>query len=295
MAEGGDWGGDAVTSTSSQQKGGKLGKVFKRLLPGTSSKKDGQNTGTTTEKQSGIESRTSMECEAAEEKREKCQSRGRGTGDVDHGPGTDPSGEIHHDRDPSGKESSSLIQETAERQNMVTPIHTTAEVGNRTAAPVTSTTRTDTDLTPTFSEFLTQWNDDQLFQLTKFYRERLKQAIEEGVESLGFMMRWQGYFSEQEHGGVAELVVKGNRRDSSTLFLSLLMGKGNRARRVMWESFVKMQNELPKLDKILKEIQELGPDPQEYMNIIRGLSELPSHMEDVQQKHKETLRQLYPE
>ncbi|XP_055521825.1 uncharacterized protein LOC129715965 isoform X2 [Leucoraja erinacea] len=207
MAEGGDWGGDAVTSTSSQQKGGKLGKVFKRLLPGTSSKKDGQNTGTTTEKQSGIESRKSMECEAAKEKREKCQSRGRGTGDVDHGPGTDPSGEIHHDRDPSDKESSSLIQETAERQNMVTPIHTTAEVGNRTAAPVTSTVRTDTDLTPTFSEFLTQWNDFQLFQLTKFYRERLKQAIEEGVEKLGFMMRRQGNFSEQEHGVSGRITV----------------------------------------------------------------------------------------
>ncbi|XP_078251527.1 NACHT, LRR and PYD domains-containing protein 3-like isoform X2 [Rhinoraja longicauda] len=68
------------------------------------------------------------------------------------------------------------------------------------------------------------------------------------------------------------------------------MEKGNRPRRVMWESFVKMQNELPKLDKILKEIQKLGPDPQEYMNITSGLSDLPSHMEDVQRKHKETLR-----
>ncbi|XP_055486371.1 NACHT, LRR and PYD domains-containing protein 3-like isoform X2 [Leucoraja erinacea] len=104
------------------------------------------------------------------------------------------------------------------------------------------------------------------------------------------MMRQEGCFSEQEHGNIAELVVKGNRRDSSTLFLSLVMGKGNRARRVMWESFVKMQNELPKLNKILKEIQELGPDPHEYMNILRGLSVLPSHMEDVQQEHKETLR-----
>ncbi|XP_055486303.1 NACHT, LRR and PYD domains-containing protein 3-like isoform X1 [Leucoraja erinacea] len=292
MAEGGDREGDSVASTSKKQKGGKLtqvGKAFKRLWPGTSSKEDGQNTGTTTEKQSGIESRTSMECEPAEEEREQCQSRGQGIGDVVHGPGTDPSGKIHHDRDSSNKESSSFIQ-GAEQQNIVTPIHTTAEVGNRTAAPVTSTTRMDTDVTPTFSELLTQWNDYQLFQLTKFYRERLKQAIEEGVESLRLMMRPQGYFSEQEHRSVAELVAKGNRRDSSILFHSLVMEKGNRARRVMWESFVKMQNELPKLNKILKEIQELGPDTEEYMNILRGLTELPSHMEDVQQKHKETLR-----
>ncbi|XP_032872870.1 uncharacterized protein LOC116970309 isoform X2 [Amblyraja radiata] len=178
MAEGGDWGGDAVTSTSSQQKGGKLtqvGKVLKRLWPGTKSKKDGQNTGTTTEKQSRIESRTSMECEAAEEEREQCKSRERGIGDVVHGPGTDPSGEIHHDRASPNKESSSLIQ--------------------------------GADIILAFSELLTQWSDYQLFQLTKFYRERLKQAIEEKVESLGFMMRRQRYFSEQEHGVSGRITV----------------------------------------------------------------------------------------
>ncbi|XP_078251071.1 NACHT, LRR and PYD domains-containing protein 3-like isoform X2 [Rhinoraja longicauda] len=234
-------------------------------------------------------SRTSMECEPTEEEREQCQPRGRGIGDMVHSPGIDPSGEIHHNRELLNKESSSLMQ-GAEQQNMVIPIHTMAEDGNRTAAPVTPTTRTDTDLTPTLSELLTQWNEYQLFQLTKFYRERLKQAIEEGVDSLSLMMRPEGHFSEQEHVNITELAAKGNRSDCSTLFLSLVMEKGNRARRVMWESFVKMQNELPKLDKILKEIQKLGPDPQEYMNITSGLSELSSHMEDVQRKHKETLR-----
>ncbi|XP_032872884.1 ribonuclease inhibitor-like [Amblyraja radiata] len=87
-----------------------VGNVFKRLWPGTSSKNDGQNTGTMTEKQSGIESRTSMECEAAEEEREQCQSRERGIGDVVHAPGTESSDEIHHDRDSSNKDSSSPIQ-----------------------------------------------------------------------------------------------------------------------------------------------------------------------------------------
>ncbi|XP_078251003.1 uncharacterized protein LOC144589895 [Rhinoraja longicauda] len=147
MAESGDCGGDSVTSTSTKQKGGKLtqaGKFLKRIWPRTSSKKDGQNTGITTEKQSRMESRTSMECEPAEEEREQCQPRGRGIGDMVHSPGTDPSGEIHHDREISSKESSSLIQ-GAEQQNMVIPIHTMAEDGNRTAAPVTPTTRTDTD------------------------------------------------------------------------------------------------------------------------------------------------------
>ncbi|XP_059849511.1 NACHT, LRR and PYD domains-containing protein 3-like isoform X2 [Hypanus sabinus] len=69
------------------------------------------------------------------------------------------------------------------------------------------------------------------------------------------------------------------------------MGKGSQARRAMWESFVTWRTELPKLDRILREIQELGPDPQEYMNIAQGLSELPTYLIDVQQKHKETLRE----
>ncbi|XP_078288261.1 uncharacterized protein LOC144612650 [Rhinoraja longicauda] len=204
MAESGDCGGDSVTSTSTKQKGGKLtqaGKFLKRIWPRTSSKKDGQNTGITTEKQSRMESRTSMECEPAEEEREQCQPRGRGIGDMVHSPGTDPSGEIHHDREISSKESSSLIQ---------------GAVGNRTAAPVTSTTRTDTDLTPTLSKLLTQWNEYQLFQLTKFYRERLKQAIEEGVESLSFMMRPEGHFTKQEHvvsGRITVTSVSRHRTD----------------------------------------------------------------------------------
>ncbi|XP_032871831.1 NACHT, LRR and PYD domains-containing protein 12-like [Amblyraja radiata] len=87
-----------------------MGKILKRLWPDTSSKNDGHNTGTTTEKQSRIESRTSMECEAAEEEREQCQSRERGIGDVVHAPGTESSDEIHHDRDSSNKDSSSPIQ-----------------------------------------------------------------------------------------------------------------------------------------------------------------------------------------
>ncbi|XP_072354303.1 NACHT, LRR and PYD domains-containing protein 3-like isoform X1 [Scyliorhinus torazame] len=89
---------------------------------------------------------------------------------------------------------------------------------------------------------------------------------------------------------VTELVEKGNRADSSKLLLNLVMEKGSRARRVMWESFVKMRHGVPKLDKILKEIQELGSDPFGYMNITEGLPELPSNLKDVQQKHKETLR-----
>ncbi|XP_038656815.1 NACHT, LRR and PYD domains-containing protein 3-like isoform X2 [Scyliorhinus canicula] len=139
-------------------------------------------------------------------------------------------------------------------------------------------------------EFLTKCEDYQLFQLTKFYRERLEQAIEEGVDGLSSLLTYERIFSGQEHRKITELVEKGNRADSSKLLLNLVMENGSRARRVMWESFVKMRHGVPKLDKILKKIQEFGSDVFGDMNIARGIFELPSHLKGVQQKHKETLR-----
>ncbi|XP_059816946.1 NACHT, LRR and PYD domains-containing protein 3-like isoform X2 [Hypanus sabinus] len=142
----------------------------------------------------------------------------------------------------------------------------------------------------TISDLLAEGEEYRLYQLTKFYRDRLKQAIEEKVERLGLMLTKEGHFSREENEKVTELIEKGNRAESSRLFLSLVNGKGSWARRAMWESFLMWRTELPKLDRILREIQELGPDPQEYFNIGQGLSELPTQLIDVQQKHKETLR-----
>ncbi|XP_051899007.1 NACHT, LRR and PYD domains-containing protein 12-like isoform X3 [Pristis pectinata] len=152
-----------------------------------------------------------------------------------------------------------------------------------------SSSRVD-DPKTTMSELLAQCGDYQLFQLSNVYRARLQPAIEEGVEGLSLMLREKGHFSGQEHEKVIELMEKRNRIGGSKFFFSLVMEKGSRARRVMWESFVKMRNELPKLDKILNEIQELGPDPYEYMNIIQDLCDLSSQLKDVRQKHKEALQ-----
>ncbi|XP_067835586.1 NACHT, LRR and PYD domains-containing protein 3-like [Heptranchias perlo] len=166
-----------------------------------------------------------------------------------------------------------------------------AEGSNRGEDPTSSTRmRMDTDPNAAITEFLTKCDDYQLFQLTKFYRDRLEQAIEEVVDGVSSLLTYERHFSGLEHRKVVDLVEKGNRADSSKLVLNLVMEKGSRARRVMWESFVKMHHAVPKLDKILKEMQELGPDPFDYMNIGRGLPEIPSHLKDVQQKHKETLR-----
>ncbi|XP_072891500.1 uncharacterized protein [Hemitrygon akajei] len=143
----------------------------------------------------------------------------------------------------------------------------------------------------TISDLLAPGGEYQLYQLTNFYKDRLQQAIEEKVERLGWMLTKKRHFSRDQNEKVTELTEKGKRAESSRLVLSLVMGKGSRALRAMWESFLMWRTELPKLDRILREIQELGPDPQEYMNIAQGLSELPPQLRDVQQKHKETLRE----
>ncbi|XP_078059657.1 NACHT, LRR and PYD domains-containing protein 3-like isoform X2 [Mustelus asterias] len=166
-----------------------------------------------------------------------------------------------------------------------------AEGSNREEYPTASSKmRMDTDPNSTIPQFLTKCDDYQLFKLTKFYRDRLEQAMEGGVDGVSLTLTYERIFTGQEHGKVTELVDKGNRADSSKLLLNLVMEKGSRARRVMWESFVRMRHGVPKLDKILKEIQELGSDAFDDMNMTQGLSELPSHLEDLQQKHKETLR-----
>ncbi|XP_078391223.1 NACHT, LRR and PYD domains-containing protein 3-like isoform X2 [Cetorhinus maximus] len=166
-----------------------------------------------------------------------------------------------------------------------------AEGSNKTEYPTTTKgMRMGTDPNSRITELLTKWDDFQLFQLTKFYWDRLEQAIEEGVDGVSSLITYEKIFNGKEHRKVTELTDKGNRADSSKLLLSLVMEKGSRARRVMWESFVKVHHGVPKLDKIIKEIQELGSDRFDYMNIGRGLSEVPSHLKDVQQKHKEILR-----
>ncbi|XP_067876452.1 NACHT, LRR and PYD domains-containing protein 3-like [Heterodontus francisci] len=150
--------------------------------------------------------------------------------------------------------------------------------------------RMDSNPNSTITDFLTNYDDDQLFKLTIFYRDRLEQAIEEGLDGVSSLLTYERHFSGQEHRKIIELAKKGNQADSSKLLLNLVMEKGSQAQRTMWDSFVKMRHGVPKLCKMLKDIQELGAEPFDYMNIVKGLPEVPDNLKDVQQKHKETLR-----
>ncbi|XP_072131033.1 NACHT, LRR and PYD domains-containing protein 3-like [Mobula birostris] len=148
----------------------------------------------------------------------------------------------------------------------------------------------DTDLNSAFSAFLSNCEDHHLFRLTRFYMERLEQAIEEGVEGVSFMLTHDHHFNEREYQSVTELAERENRSGASKLLLDLVMEKGSGARWVMWESFVKLHHHLPKLSKILNEIRERGDGQFAYMDTERDLSEAPTDLKDIRRKHMETLR-----
>ncbi|XP_059815733.1 NACHT, LRR and PYD domains-containing protein 3-like [Hypanus sabinus] len=242
--------------------GGKLNrirKVLNRFLPCSPSRADDRDTGCKGPMLGRIESNVPLEYGVASAEEEQIQPRDSDVRDTGQDPGTGTS------QATACQHGSSLNTELSSAQQGV-------------------------ELEFTISDLLAQGGEYQLYQLTKFYWHRLQHAIEEKVERLGWMLTKEGHFSREENEKVTEMTEKGNRTEGSRLFLSLVMDKGSQARRSMWESFVTWRTELPKLDRILREIQEFGPDRQVYMNIAPVLSELPTELIDVQQKHKETLR-----
>ncbi|XP_078057470.1 NACHT, LRR and PYD domains-containing protein 3-like isoform X1 [Mustelus asterias] len=184
-----------------------------------------------------------------------------------------------------------IAQEITDRApESKTPVTKMAEGFNSGVYPISSKRLTlDNDPNSKITEFLTNCEDDQLLLLTKFYQDRLEQAIE-GVARLCLMFTACDHIGVKESHKVNEIADSGNLADCSKLILNLVIEKGPRALRVMWESFVEMHRGLPKLEKILRELPTLGPDAFVYMNIPQGLSEVPSNLKDLQQKHKETLR-----
>ncbi|XP_041029789.1 NACHT, LRR and PYD domains-containing protein 3-like isoform X2 [Carcharodon carcharias] len=47
---------------------------------------------------------------------------------------------------------------------------------------------------------------------------------------------------------------------------------------------------MPKLERVLKDVEKHGPDPSDYMDITEGLLDVPSQLAGVQEKHREKLR-----
>ncbi|XP_072891918.1 NACHT, LRR and PYD domains-containing protein 3-like isoform X1 [Hemitrygon akajei] len=232
----------------------RLRKLLKSFSLGSSSSEDDLDTGNNAPKQGQIESNVPVECSPAAEKGEQSQPRDSDVRDTEQDPGTSTS-EV-----------------------------TACQLGSSSNMELSSPQQ---GLGPSsvITELLASWNDFQLLQLTEFYRDRLEQAMEGGVHGVSLALTAENQFSGEEHRKISDLADKGERADSSKLLLSLVMEKGSRARRVMWETFVKMRIGVPKLDKILKEIQENGCVPDH-----RPVTEIPRELKEIQQKHKETLR-----
>ncbi|XP_072130976.1 NACHT, LRR and PYD domains-containing protein 3-like isoform X2 [Mobula birostris] len=292
--------------------GGRLNRVrtvLRRFLPLKLLGEDDRDTGSKVPKQGRIESNVPIECGPAAAEVEQIQPRDSDVRNTDRDPGTGTSeatvcqprdSDVRNtDRDPGTGTSEATVcqprdsdvRNTDRDPGTGTSEATVCQLGGSLNTELSSPQQgAVTEPEFAISDLLAQGGEYQLYQLTKFYRDRLEQAIEEKVERLGWMLTKEGHFSREENEKVTELTEKGHRTESSRLFLSLVMGKGSQARQAMWESFVTWRTELPKLDRILREIQELGPDREKYMNIAQGLSELPTQLIDVQQKHKETLR-----
>ncbi|XP_042201981.1 NACHT, LRR and PYD domains-containing protein 3-like isoform X1 [Callorhinchus milii] len=148
----------------------------------------------------------------------------------------------------------------------------------------------ETGLSDTFSKTLALYNGYELFRITKFYRDRIEQAIEEDVETVISVLTRKEYFSQEEYQKLTELTHSGQRRRSSKLLLNLVLGKGSRVQRVMWESFVEMKHTLPKLNKIMIDIQEKGDSLVNEVMIDKHVPDVPSALKDAQRQHKETLQ-----
>ncbi|XP_059816783.1 NACHT, LRR and PYD domains-containing protein 12-like isoform X1 [Hypanus sabinus] len=183
-----------------------------------------------------------------------------------------------------------LIQSGESLQTLITPVLKMDQIASSEGEPVTSTSGKDTAPSSAITELLANWDDSQLLQLTDIYRDRLEQAMEGGVHGVSLALTAENQFSGDEHRKISDLADKGEQADSSKLLLSLVMEKGSRARRVMWETFVKMRTGVPELDKMLKEIQIYGCNPSHPSNPAQVLLKILSELKDVQQKHKETLR-----
>ncbi|XP_072892742.1 NACHT, LRR and PYD domains-containing protein 5-like [Hemitrygon akajei] len=227
-----------------------LRKVFGRVLPGRSSREVDREAGNNVPKQGQIESNVPVECSSATEEGEQSQPRESGVRDTDQGHATG----------------------TCE----ATACQLASSLNTELSSP-----QQGNDTKPIISDVLAQFEDYELLLLTNFYQEGLKPAMENGVDGLSLKLRQGRHFSESEHKEVTELVEMGKRTESCKLFLSLVKEKGAQARRVMWESFVEMRKKLPKVEKILMEIQELGPDPYEHMDITRSFYELSSHLKGL--------------
>ncbi|XP_067916091.1 NACHT, LRR and PYD domains-containing protein 3-like [Heterodontus francisci] len=146
------------------------------------------------------------------------------------------------------------------------------------------------EINPLIKETLASYNDRDLYKITKFYRQRLEEGIEEFVEIVSGALLRENMFTNTEHQSIKELIEKGNRREASRQLFDFVIEHGAQAGRTMWVVFVKLRDTKPKLKNILTEIYEKGVNlPRETIlsTVEQKVSDI---LKDIQEEHRESLR-----
>ncbi|XP_078087615.1 NACHT, LRR and PYD domains-containing protein 3-like [Mustelus asterias] len=146
------------------------------------------------------------------------------------------------------------------------------------------------EIDPSINETLASYSDRQLYTITKFYRQRLEEAIEGFVEIVSLALLQENMFTEKEHQVIKGMADTGDRPEASKQFFNVVMDHGAQAGRAMWVTFVKFREVKPKLKNILTDIYEKGLDLPRETVLSTVESKVSQDLEGIQEEHRNHLR-----
>ncbi|XP_038656877.1 NACHT, LRR and PYD domains-containing protein 3-like isoform X2 [Scyliorhinus canicula] len=146
-----------------------------------------------------------------------------------------------------------------------------------------------TDAEAQIKEYLSNLRDNELGAITRFYRQRLVDAIEDFIEGVALALLNENIISSQGYQLIKQQIHEGDHTKATNDLLNDVLKSDVKAGRVLWEIFVKMQSTKPKLRGILTEIQGKGCNLPKEARWSSIESKVPSNLEGIHRLHKETL------
>ncbi|XP_078087557.1 uncharacterized protein LOC144505316 [Mustelus asterias] len=151
--------------------------------------------------------------------------------------------------------------------------------------------QTNRDNSAAVTETLRGYTDTHLRKVTEFYRQRIEEAIEECVEAVSLIILNEVKSNDHCYMEIQQLARDGHQREASKLLLDTVMESGAQAARAMWETFVKMVPNHPKLRKILQEIENKGAHLPMEVSRSQMESRVSNYLKEIQVQHKEFLHE----
>uniref|UniRef100_A0A4W3GKU6 NACHT, LRR and PYD domains-containing protein 3-like n=2 Tax=Callorhinchus milii TaxID=7868 RepID=A0A4W3GKU6_CALMI len=136
---------------------------------------------------------------------------------------------------------------------------------------------------------LKKYSDSELNAVTHFYRQRVEEAIEEFVECVAYVLLKDNLLSTREYKRVGHLADSQQKNKACKYLLGIVTSVIGRAQRTLWETLVKMKENKPKVERILREIQEKGPSLPRVVQCCGKMEPLSDRLRDIQHHHKEFL------